>query len=531
MTTLSTDFSPPPHDLASSVKPAQKPLRTFLAKTLSISVAVAIVTMGGICTSAYAAPASDVGKWFKAEQPIKDAQGRIRYIVTLEEDNATKATEKFKDVKEALDWKTARTTEYISTLIKSKGNEVIILSATSLTMPSFVAYLTEKQAKDIADDRRVVSMTEDRYSEVSSPWYNATDPSGQIRSWGLTAMNNASPAASTGSATVYILDTGVALHGDLPGLYSANQLQGSHISNGQAYGGILSPVGCWPHATHVAGIIGAADNSIDTVGMLPGVKIVSVALGDTNYNPSASYPTTNYTAVPYGNAGDCSGGASGIGSWTLAAMMNGLDYVYRQTTLNQNVGIVNLSLNGSDFAQSNGASAFRTQLQKVATGKWVYIGGQAGFWYAGSLIVQSAGNQYFDYFGPVWGSDSDACTAAYGPADPSDGIIVVGGLNNLGNKFTGEFYGGPTASSTMSSKDGDCVEMWAPAAKIRATFSPNWEGQTTHELTGTSMSAPFVSGMAAKILETTGATTAQQLEQAIRAKLVNTPYNYPMPKF
>jgi Subtilase family/Peptidase inhibitor I9 len=291
MTTQSSDFIklPPPCDLVSSVKPAPQFVRTFFAKNLSTAVAAAMLTVGSICTHAFAAPASDVGKWFKAEQPIKDPQGRIRYIVTLEEDNTTKASEKFREVKEALDWKTAQTTEYISALVKSKGNEVVILSATSLTVPSFVAYLTEKQAKDLANDKRVVSMTEDRYGEVSSaplpppPWYNTPEVSGQLRSWGLAAMNNASPASSNGSATVYVLDTGVEGHNDLPSIYPANQLNALNMSNGIVVSSSYNPVGCYPHATHVAGIIGAQNNGYGSVGMVPGVNVVSIGWGSKTF--------------------------------------------------------------------------------------------------------------------------------------------------------------------------------------------------------------------------------------------------------
>ncbi len=187
--------------------------------------------MGGICANAYAAPASDVGKWFKADQPIKDAQGRIRYIVLLEDIELAESITKFKDAKDALDWKSTRSAEYINALAKSKSSELVVLSTTSLAVPTFTAYLTEKQAKDLAKDKNVISMTEDRYEKTSSQWVDTIGPGTQTRSWGLSAVGNAYPNPSNGSATVYVIDLGVQGHSDLPSINPSTQLHGNNMIN------------------------------------------------------------------------------------------------------------------------------------------------------------------------------------------------------------------------------------------------------------------------------------------------------------
>lgn len=189
---------------------------------------------------AHAAPDSDAGKWFNAEKPIADTQGRIRYIVILEANNSAKPKSKHKDAKAAIDWKVSVTNHYINAVIKSSSSQIQVLSATGLVVPSFVAYLTETQAKDLAADKRVLSLTEDRHLKTSTTWTNTLEPRGQTRSRGLKAMyNNADPTPFNGNATVYVIDTGVELHADLPSMYGGNQFNGNDMMYGLVTSGTV----------------------------------------------------------------------------------------------------------------------------------------------------------------------------------------------------------------------------------------------------------------------------------------------------
>lgn len=96
----------------------------------------------------------------------------------------------------------------------------------------------------------------------------------QTVSYGITntGANNSWAQAGDGTGTVngptvYVIDTGISDHRDL------NVVQRVNFA-----GGISGD--CNGHGTHVAGIVGARDNGVDTVGVAPGVRLVGVkALG------------------------------------------------------------------------------------------------------------------------------------------------------------------------------------------------------------------------------------------------------------
>ena len=151
--------------------------------------------------------------------------------------------------------------------------------------------------------------------------------------------------------------------------------------------------------------------------------------------------------------------------------------------------------------------------------------------YRGVLVVQSAGND-----------NIEACFVSYDDTNPSDGIIVVGGINTDGaavtpsnGGFTFSVQGTPFYAD--GSNHGSCVEMWAPATAIKST----WTGNTTQALAGTSMAAPHISGFAAKLIEGSGGSgsgsgvladmTSIDLEIAIRQKLVYLGGVVYMPRF
>lgn len=107
-----------------------------------------------------------------------------------------------------------------------------------------------------------------------SPAPSAGPNEQQTISYGITntGANNSWAQAGNGSGTVdgptiYVIDTGISDHRDL------NVVQRVNFA-----GGISGD--CNGHGTHVAGIVGARDNNVDTVGVAPGVRLVGVkALG------------------------------------------------------------------------------------------------------------------------------------------------------------------------------------------------------------------------------------------------------------
>ena len=178
-------------------------------------------------------------------------------------------------------------------------------------------------------------------------------------------------------------------------------------------------------------------------------------------------------------------------------------------------------------------------MKNVATPKWIYYGGQPGYYYPGSLIVQSAGNV-------VELACDHAFTTSSGIPNSSDGVIVVGGLNNDGQMVNPSNFGynnvfnkaSPAAIAPgnvtavgyePSSNTGGCVEMHAPSNEIYSA----WRSSSYRNLSGTSMAAPHVAGFAARLIEQSPYTTwtAPNLEQAVRAKLVNLGGGIYIPQF
>ena len=426
----------------------------------------------------------------KAAGPIKDAQGRIRYIVDLIDDNTGKPAT-FADANSRIDYHKTKSAQLIEEVSKLRGAE--LFGTTSLVGTSFTAYLTEKQVDQFSTDKRVKLITQDAYLQPSALWNSSTDPSGQVRPWGLQAMDVAYAGSSNGGATVYVLDTGVEMHSDLPGLAAVDRLS--------ALPGI-NPTGCYPHATHVAGIIGAADNGIGVVGVLPGVRLVSIAVGDTN-------------------DGSCSTG------FPVSGFTQGLEVIYQRVLQTGRVAIVNISFNSPGYFLSTGTIG---QKMKVVAQASFLDGG-----YAGAFIAQSAGNDF-----------SDACGVAYSPPAALDGIMVVGGLDDNGQpvvKFNAQ--GAPNglgglnglfgyandpllAGSGKGSNAGGCVDVWAPSQRVRST----WSGGSYALLSGTSMAAPHIAGLAARLLEGDAyINTSFDLEAAVRSYFTTiTGSNLTMPR-
>ena len=405
--------------------------------------------------------------------PIKDAQGRVRYIVDLVDDLAEKPN-KFDNAQSKIAWHKTNSEKLIEAVVKLRGIE--LLGTTSLVGTSLVAYLSDNQVDQLAKDKRVAMLTEDRYVEPSGLWNSTMDPSGQVRPWGLQAMGIGG-GSSNGSATVYILDTGVEMHVDLPGLSATNRLS--------AVPGI-NPTGDYPHATHVAGIVGAADNGFGVVGVLPGVRLVSISVNTANVGSLSTSPATS-------------------------AIILGLEIIYQRVLQSNRTAIVNLSFNGPGNLYAS-TTTVGLKMKKVATPSYLDYG------YRGALIVQSAGN-----------NAGDACNYSYhvnNAAQLEDGILVVGGLDDNGqavvrlNGIKGYARQGEElrpGNDESGTNDGACVDLWAPSQRVYST----WGGNTYSTQSGTSMAAPHISGFAAWLLEQDpyAFTTSTDLEAAVRARL------------
>jgi serine protease AprX len=307
-------------------------------------------------------------------------------------------------------------------------------------------------------------------SSVESSHLSTTYPfdTGATNAWAGKAG-----AADTGAGvTVAVLDSGVDLsHPDLKGHVIAVNVNKSASGPSDGYG----------HGTHVAGVIVGQDAAGQYVGIAPRANLVSVKLSD---DAGVTYESD---------------------------VLRGLQWVSQHRT-NYNIRAVNLSLSAS-VPQSYATSPIDAAVENL--------------WHQGVTVVASAGNL---------GAGEDAVWYAPGN-DPL--VITVGCLDDNQTVAPGD-DSLCAISSRGATEDGFAKpELIAPGRKIVSTLAAGVNGQPAvlaktfpdritadgrHiRLSGTSMSAPMVTGAVALLLARHPSLTPDQVKQL----LVSTASGYP----
>ena len=281
--------------------------------------------------------------------------------------------------------------------------------------------------------------------------------------WGLKSGKGINAVGAwnitTGSKDVRvgIIDTGIAQHVDL-----ANNLDiGYDFVN---YNTITSD-DVESHGTHVAGIIGAVWNGLGVTGVCKDVTLVSLQV---------------YTED---NDGDDKREVISIDG-----IIRAIDWAQDRWGTEEQIDIINYSISG--FGENT------TVRQEVSQ----YNG----------LFVWSAGNE---------NEDVDVKIAKNGSFALSN-LISVGALKsdyNIANPFRWE--NGTTSGSNYSSS-GVNVDIYAPGATIASTMYNEKASEDIYKFcygynTGTSMAAPFVTGVAALMLSYNPTLTASELKSKI----------------
>lgn len=163
----------------------------------------------------------------------------------------------------------------------------------------FTVKMTPGQAKKMTEDPSVRYVEADQVVTLSPIQANAkpgpgTQPA-QTIGWGITRVGGG--AAYTGSSVAWIIDTGVDLtHPDL----NVDQTRGASF-----VARVTSPNDDNGHGSHVAGIIGAKNNTIGAVGVAAGALVIPVKVLDRRGSGtySAVIAGVNYVAAN-GNSGD-----------------------------------------------------------------------------------------------------------------------------------------------------------------------------------------------------------------------------------
>lgn len=171
---------------------------------------------------------------------------------------------------------------------------------------------------------------------------------------------------------------------------------------------------------------------------------------------------------------DCSGSGS------VSGIVAGLDWVLRDTNA-PGRKVINMSINSYDRATYR---AYADAINRLAS--------------AGVPTVNSAGNQ-----------NDDACY--HGPADVP-AAIVVGATDRYDGRANFSNYGG-------------CVDIFAPGVDILSANANNVSGYIYNS--GTSMAAPHVAGVVARMLEAQPNITTAQVEQALIDSSTKNVVSYP----
>ncbi len=262
---------------------------------------------------------------------------------------------------------------------------------------------------------------------------------------------------------VAVIDTGVGSHPDLDGRVAPVDL-------GARYG-TTDSIG---HGTHVSGIIAGRSANGRYVGIAPKAQVYSLRV----VGPDGTI-----------REGD---------------LLRALQWVYENRRAS-NIRVVNISLQSS-LAESYRTSAISAGVEQL--------------WLAGMVVVVSAGNQ------------GAAPNAMYYPPANDPFVITVGAISDNGTPSRQDDYV-PVWSSRGVTQDGFAKpEVLAPGHRIVAPLAPRSVladkarssiiERNYIRLSGTSMAAPVVSGLAAAVLSYNPVLTPDQVKALITTQTYGT---------
>lgn len=300
----------------------------------------------------------------------------------------------------------------------------------------------------------------------SEPVVNVADYQKQVnvdKAW-KWMEDNGHTAGGDSSVVVAVIDTGVDYNhvdlkqniwinkGEIPGNGIDDDDNGyvDDVNGWNFVGNNNDPMDDNGHGTHVAGIIGAANNSIGVTGVAYNCKIMPVKAGNSS---------------GYFNNSD-------IASAITYAYMNGAD-------------VINMSFGGTSITM-----AVQEALEKA---------------YTSSFLVAAAGN---DGLPNEWVPGLPKYETIY-PASFSyvDGVMSVNGSNVMSSFTNWDAY-------KENKIEYECL---APGESIESTFP----GNKYASLSGTSMAAPVVSGIAA-LLRSVATDKTQFPSKYLMSQLINT---------
>ncbi|WP_408029660.1 S8 family serine peptidase [Tenacibaculum xiamenense] len=168
-------------------------------------------------------------------------------------------------------------------------------------LEGFVAKLTKAQIEELKNDPRVKRIEEDYMITLApkkgKPGGGGGGSTPQETPWGITRVGG---AASGVGKTAWIIDSGIDL--DHPDLNVDSGRSRTFVTSGKDARSADDGNG---HGSHVAGTVGALDNSTGVVGVAPGANLVALKVLDSRGSGQFSWTVQalDYVAAN-GSAGD-----------------------------------------------------------------------------------------------------------------------------------------------------------------------------------------------------------------------------------
>lgn len=202
----------------------------------------------------------------ESAQSLVNSAGNNKYIVVLDEavNPQVVLTERIEKVKGKA-----------FGLLKKYNINAELEETYQSALNGFTVRLNKGQAKQLADDPEVKIVEQDQIIALS-PIHATAKPAPptptptQSIPWGITRVGGGGTATST--ATAWIIDSGIDL--DHPDLNVDVTRSRSFVTTS------TTPDDQNGHGSHVAGTVGAKNNTIGVVGVVPGVTLVSVRVLD-----------------------------------------------------------------------------------------------------------------------------------------------------------------------------------------------------------------------------------------------------------